>query len=373
MRRNSLNIILLFVIVCSLATMTFGQDGGEGGDGGGEGGGGEGGGGEGGGGEGGGGEGGGGEGGGGEGGGGGGGGGGEGGDGNNTTTTTTTTTAKPPPDPTPKPGDENNENPWEKIALPDYQDHSITDYPASPSNNHFKWYVFIIAYNDPAKISEGKNCSGALVTYNSVVTAASCLYQNGTNERFKSATLLIGGVQLTKSIYNVSVPLVRSALIHPKYDPTSKSMLGNLAIISMYDALEPHKFVEPIDIAQSQPENRQQTYRLANHDYFGTTQQVVDNLGYRFMFLNQNFLCRWYYGPELCDGSILTAYSKFKKDGILCQVGSGAPLSVHTTADPYNNAEIIGISSFVSENGCNGSPGGFTSLIHYYDWLEANI
>jgi len=345
MRRNSLKIILLFVIVCSLATTTFGQEGGDGGGNGGEDGGngsGDGGG----------------NGSGGDGGSDGGGtGGGNGGDGNDGT----------------PPTDQNNADPWEKVALPDYQDHSITDYPASPSNNHFKWYVFISAYNDPAKISEGKNCSGALVTYNSVVTAASCLYQNGTNERFKSATLLIGGVQLTKSVYNVSVPLFRSALIHPKYDPTSKSMLGNLAIISMYDALEPHKFVEPIDIAQDQPDNRQQTYRIANHDYFGTTQQVVDNLGYRFMFLNQNFLCRWYYGPELCDGSILTAYSKFKKDGILCQVGSGAPLSVHTTVDPYNNAEIVGISSFVSEKGCNGSPGGFTSLIHYYDWLQANI
>ncbi|AYP97941.1 trypsin-like serine protease-like protein [Mauternbach virus] len=284
-----------------------------------------------------------------------------------------TTEALPPTELTPKPDDEKNDNTWEKITLPDYQDHSITDYPASPSNNHFKWYVFIVAYNDPAKISEGKNCSGALVTYNSVVTAATCLYQNGTNERYKFARLLFGGVRLTQSVYNVSVPLIKCSLIHPKFDPKNETMLGNLAIISMYDAIEPHKFAEPIEIASSRPENRQQTYRLANHDYFGTTQQVVDNLGYRFLHLNPNFMCRWYYGPELCDGSILTAYSKFKKDGILCQIGSGAPLSVHTTVDPYNNAQIVGISSFVSENGCIGSPGGFTSLIYYHDWLEANI
>jgi len=264
-------------------------------------------------------------------------------------------------------------DPWLNVTVPDYQDHSITDYPATPEKSDFRWYVFIAIYDDPNNLIDGRNCSGALVSYNSILTAASCLYRFGENYRFKTATLLIGGTYLTNPIYKVTVGLARSAFVHPSFDPLDNKLRGNLAIISIYDGIEPNRYIEPIEIASYLPDNRQLSYQLPNHDYYGETQRVVNNLGYRYMFLNPQFKCRWFYGSEVCDGSVLTAFSKYKNDAILCQVGSGAPLSAHTLIEPYKKAKLVGISSFVSADGCDGAPGGYTSVIHYHKWLMDNI
>ena len=226
----------------------------------------------------------------------------------------------------------------------------------------FRFYVQIwLGHANDSQ--QEKRCSGVLVNKLTVLTTASCLYDNKTNNLYEYALIK------KPKYFGFSEPdesqLVSSAnfIIHKQFNMSE--LYDNIALLVMSDSLSDTK---PIALSSSIPDSVNQlkiigTGRTNNGTYLKDNRFI--NMSYR-----TNDICKFLYPDNLCERATIVASST--SGNVLesvCSFESGAPLIYMRMFEP----QLLGVASFIPKRGCLSNVlTGFVSIPHYIHWIRDN-
>lgn len=204
-------------------------------------------------------------------------------------------------------------------------------------------------------------CGGSLLSASRVLTAAHCWYDgNFYAMRF---TVVLGTPYLFHG--GLRIPTY-SIAVHPAYNAQTLSndiaMLGLPVLVPFSDA------IKPVVLPYGRYLHEDFTAHWTSASGYGrysdltnpTTNTMVRNIFLHTIPIEQ---CRGIYGALVLDSNICT-------NGVggvgICRGDSGGPLTINVEG----NEILIGVSSFVAQDGCElGYPSVFARVTNYMDWI----
>ncbi|KAK4306864.1 hypothetical protein Pmani_021332 [Petrolisthes manimaculis] len=228
-------------------------------------------------------------------------------------------------------------------------------------------------------VSDSYFCGGAIITNNAVITAAHCLINQFTGEPHKTSILLVGVGDHDQASTNDDIPGV-----------TRKVKVAEIIIHKLYKSFEPHHDIGIIRLASrldlsSHPQVRA-VCLPSNQEDSQDTYEGETGVAYGWGVMNTSTLEQPDMVQEValpiwdptCDGKDISTVKVTKwmlcagdkkggKD--TCLGDSGGPLTVAQEDDRHT---LVGITSFGSGCGDPNSPGAYTRVSSYLDWILEN-
>ncbi|KAK8400236.1 hypothetical protein O3P69_003144 [Scylla paramamosain] len=205
-------------------------------------------------------------------------------------------------------------------------------------------------------------CSGTLISLNLILTAAHCFPQG------HEGTLVTLGEYDTKVNEPYSqVIKVRNVIKHENFN--KKTMDNDIAILELIEPAVITPYVIPACIATSKdtfPSSLTVTSGWGHDKFGGSVSTVLMKVG---LDLISNEECQQMYSSRgyTITSNMICTYTQ-NKDA--CQGDSGGPLVRQTTDGKW---VLIGIVSFGYMCAHESSPGVFTNVAVYKDWISRNI
>ncbi|OLY83321.1 Serine protease 56 [Smittium mucronatum] len=228
----------------------------------------------------------------------------------------------------------------------------------------FPYLVFFYSQLNEKDVSV---CAGSLISNNFVLTAAHCFYNNGTKIKIDSVYISAGSEFNTKKSPNKYIP--DEITIHEDFD--DETNLNDIAIVK----LNKNASFANLTFAKLYKDIPESGDELKIAGWGKVSPEKDSKFSETF-----NVVKLEYPAQNSCDSSFKTklnnktSFCTFNKDGKgICQGDSGGPIVYSKLKPP----PIIGITSstITSENkttscGRDGDGSMFTSIIHYFDWIE---
>ncbi|NVK31318.1 MAG: serine protease [Gammaproteobacteria bacterium] len=204
-------------------------------------------------------------------------------------------------------------------------------------------------------------CGAVLISPRHLATAAHCVYVGGVLREPGDFQVRLNEHDLTLASDHIAMP-VRRVTLHPFYNSTN--MANDLAILELAQQVTD---VTPAFVA-SEPVDQEQAYAVGwglteNNRTVNTPQEVALTL-HDVESCQSNF--------DLDDdaiGSKMICAGDYGKQTDTCNGDSGGPLYVRRG----NRQQVVGITSWGYECGDRITPGVYTNLSEYSDWLLAEI
>lgn len=194
------------------------------------------------------------------------------------------------------------------------------------------------------------HCGGAILTKDTIITAADCVEGNQANN-----FVIVTETTNTAGSDGTIVPVDRY-IIHPEYN--YYSIRYNIALVKLKSDLNLNGFgASSIPLAETVPQTGK-----AVLSGFGKeselSEQQSESLKQVEVPIIESSTCRQLYSPDEISADMLCA-GDGSADG--CQGDAGSPL-VH-------NGQLVGILSFGRGCGRKGYPSVYTSIPHVYSWI----
>ncbi|XP_067616886.1 venom protease-like [Eurosta solidaginis] len=203
-------------------------------------------------------------------------------------------------------------------------------------------------------------CGGALIAPNFVLTAAHCARVGGASP----SIVLPGGGGLND--YSLKKYEISDVLIHPGYSSTEA--YNDIALLKLNTSIT--EFI-PACVGENAILDNENTTAIGyGHTAFGG--RSFDELLKAYLLIISNSICQKHYNNTaevprgLTDSQLCAQDRQYGRD--TCQGDSGGPLILKEGRIPY----VVGITSFGL--GCaTETPGVYTRVSKYLDWIEANV
>ncbi|RZC38537.1 Trypsin and/or DUF1986 domain containing protein, partial [Asbolus verrucosus] len=203
-------------------------------------------------------------------------------------------------------------------------------------------------------------CGGTLISDQWVITAGQCV-DGGI-----LFTIQLGSNSLTKDDSNRQTLASSSYVLHPDYDPST--LQNDLGLIELRIPIEFTNYILPI---HSLPTEELPNFTKVAAIGWGQTSDEDAGLENDLKFVAvtslTNMECQMTYGNQITDNMVCVEGNY--NEGI-CAGDTGTPLVV---VKYLGNAQLAGVASFYSGNGCESTdPSGYTRIFPYINWI-ANV
>ncbi|XP_050714716.1 serine proteinase stubble-like isoform X2 [Eriocheir sinensis] len=207
----------------------------------------------------------------------------------------------------------------------------------------------------------GTMCSGSLITTDTVLTAAHC-YGNG----FRRTDVIVGDHDMYENEpYSQTIKAI-NVVTHERFD--SSSMDNDIALLFLERPVQFSQYIAPICLS-----TRDDTFvdEVAISSGWGHTHyagQVSNKLQKVALGTITNEECQKLYASKYdITENMLCTYTEAKD---ACQGDSGGPL-VRKTKD--GKWVQVGLTSFGYRCAYKDSPGVFSNVANYVDWIQRNL
>jgi secreted trypsin-like serine protease len=198
-------------------------------------------------------------------------------------------------------------------------------------------------------------CGGALMGTRWIVTAGQCV-DGG----------LLFNIRLGANALNDTNAVTVSAdtyFLHPDYDPTTLS--NDVGLIRLSTSVAYNEKVWPIDfMAYSPLPDNSSVVTLGWGQTSDDGTGLVNDLNYVDLITLSNDECKLAFGNQVNENMVCV---KGNSNEGTCKGDLGSPLMRYDNYFGY----LVGVSTFISSNGCESSdPSGFTRTYPYADWIK---
>ncbi|KAJ3632566.1 hypothetical protein MTP99_009566 [Tenebrio molitor] len=203
-------------------------------------------------------------------------------------------------------------------------------------------------------------CGGALWGREWIITAGQCV------DGATLFTIQIGSITLEDEDPNRVTLTSSEYIIHPDYNPDT--LENDLGLIKLNETFAITPTSQPIAWLPTTPLDNETIVSVFGWGQTGDDGPLpVNLLHWNTVTALNNEDCRLIYGNQLKDNMVCVA-GDYNNKTRTCSGDSGGPLVQYYGSDL---SVIVGISSFVSGNGCESSdPSGFTRTYPYNDWIK---
>jgi secreted trypsin-like serine protease len=201
-------------------------------------------------------------------------------------------------------------------------------------------------------------CTGALMNTQWIITAGQCV-EGGT-----LFTIRLGSNSLNSNDPNALRLSTDTYFVHPEYDPLT--LINDIGLIKLRIAITLTDYISPISLlAGSTLPDSSSVLTIGWGQIDDETAGLVDALNYVYLVTLSNEECRLAFGDQVNDNMVCVDGNYNQGT---CRGDLGSPLI------QYGGSSLIyhvGVSSFISSNGCESTdPSGFTRTAPYIEWLN---
>ncbi|XP_063913622.1 brachyurin-like [Zophobas morio] len=200
-------------------------------------------------------------------------------------------------------------------------------------------------------------CGGALHGNEWIITAAQCV------DQAISFTIQLASINLNGDDENKLILSSSTYVIHPDYNPNTLD--SDIGLIKLRLPIEFTDYIIPIynvPVANTPPNWTVLSIgwgQIADND-----PELVENLRWVGLTSITNDECKITYGSQISD-NMLCAAGNYNEG--TCVGDTGSPL-VYLLK--FGHAQLVGVASFVSGNGCETvDPSGYTRVFPFSDWI----
>jgi secreted trypsin-like serine protease len=200
-------------------------------------------------------------------------------------------------------------------------------------------------------------CSGALLNRQWILTAGQCV------DGALLFSIRLGSNSLKSNDPNALTVATDNYFLHPDYDPLTLN--NDVGLIKLRMAITLTDYIKSITILSSN--TIPPAANVITIGWGQTSDEVaglVDDLNYVYLVTLSNEECRLAFGNQVNDNMVCVDGNY--NEGT-CRGDLGSPLIQYGGSVTYH----VGISSFISSNGCESTdPSGFTRTAPYVEWIN---
>ncbi|KAJ3652181.1 hypothetical protein Zmor_018169 [Zophobas morio] len=201
-------------------------------------------------------------------------------------------------------------------------------------------------------------CGGALISNLWLLTAGHCV-RNGI--RF---TIQLGSNTLNSQDFNRVTVRTNTSFLHPEFDDLT--LQNDIGLIQLNEPVQFSDYISSIFLPSTDLQPDAAVYSIG----WGQTDDYhpgpVDHLNYANVYTMSDASCKSVYGDQILEHMICVE-GEYNQGTCLGDLGT--PLVRYVLNQQH--AEHVGVSSFLSSNGCESTdPSGYIKTYGYLQWIK---